>query len=103
VGSVLVSTTCHYCGGKANTQDHIVPRCDLPKPLSRLPYWFRSQMVVPACKKCNGEKGCYRSDCTCAHCEWAWNTALALFLPPGYTPRGYVSIVHSGWQVEAAG
>jgi len=31
VGSVLASTTCHYCGGKANTEDHIVPRCDLTR------------------------------------------------------------------------
>jgi hypothetical protein len=55
--------------------------------------------VVPACKKCNGDKGPYRSDCTCDHCTWAWNTALALFLPLGYTPRGYVSVQHLGWLI----
>lgn len=99
MGSVLRSTICHYCGGKADTEDHIVPRCDLPRPQSRLPYWFRSLNVVPACKACNGAKGPYRSDCTCAHCEWAWNTALHIWLPQGYQPRGYVSVKHEGWRV----
>jgi len=99
MGTVLISKVCHYCGGKATTEDHIVPRADLPKPLSRLPYWFRSQNVVPACLDCNGRKDCLRSDCTCPHCEWAWNTAIKCFLPPGYRPRGYISIAHEGWKV----
>jgi hypothetical protein len=99
MGSVLVSKVCHYCGGKATTEDHIVPRCDLPKPLSLLPYWFRSQNVVPSCLDCNGDKGPFRSDCTCAHCTWAWNTAIACFLPVGYVPRGYVTLQHHGWKV----
>jgi hypothetical protein len=100
VGSLLISTICHYCGGRADTQDHIIPRCDLP-PLILLPPWFRNHLVVPACKGCNGEKGPYRSDCTCDHCEWVWGTALGEgFLRPGYMPRGYVSIAHNGWLVE---
>lgn len=96
VGTVLPSSTCHYCGDKATTEDHIVPRADLPKPMSLLPYWFRSNNVVPACFKCNVViKGCYRSDCTCDHCDWAWRTAMACFLPEGYEPRGFVKVVRS--------
>lgn len=95
MGTVLLSTRCHYCGKKANTQDHIVPRCDLP-PGAVQPYWFRSQNVVPACKTCNGDKGCLRSDCTCPHCTWAWGTAKGLY---GVVERGYVKIVHEGWKV----
>lgn len=96
MGTVLQSTICHYCGGRANTQDHIVPRCDLPSGILQ-PYWFRSQNVVPACKKCNGDKGCLRSDCTCAHCTWAWGTAKGLF---GVVERGYIAIAHQGWLVS---
>lgn len=99
MGSVLTSTICHYCGGRADSQDHIVPQADLPKPQSRLPYWFRSQNIVPACKPCNGKKGCLRSDCTCDHCTWAWNVAMKCFLPAGYAPRGYITVQHQGWKV----
>jgi len=91
-GTVLRSLTCHYCGKRAESEDHIVPRADLPKPLSTLPYWFRSQFVVPSCQPCNGEKSWFRSDCACAHCTWVWSTARALFLPPGYTERGWVAV-----------
>lgn len=98
MGSLLASLVCHYCGEKATTQDHIVPRCDLP-PLILLPPWFRNQLVVPACKDCNGEKGPFRSDCQCPHCDWVWATAIGEgFLPLGYQPRGFVSIAHMGWQ-----
>jgi hypothetical protein len=91
-GSVLRSLTCHYCGERAEGEDHIVPRADLPKPLSKLPYWFRANDVVPACQPCNGDKAWFRSDCVCSHCTWAWSTAHALFLPEGYTERGWVAI-----------
>lgn len=98
MGTVLRSTICHYCGGAANTQDHIIPRCDLP-PLILLPTWFRDWIVVPACSKCNNEKGPFRSDCTCPHCEWVWGTAIGEgFLPADYTPRGYIAIAHEGWK-----
>lgn len=93
MGSVLRSTVCHYCGGKATTEDHIVPRAILPKPLSRLPYWFRSNDVVPACFDCNGRKGCEMSDCTCDHCTWAWNVALKLYVLPNVRPRRVVTLV----------
>ena len=93
MGSVLRSTLCHYCGGRATTEDHVVPRCDLPRPQSRLPYWFRSMNVVPACSPCNNDKGPYRSDCLCAQCTWCWNTAKAVFLPIGYQPRGHVKVL----------
>lgn len=98
MGSVLVSKVCHYCGEHANTQDHIIPRCDLPN-LVLLPYWFRQHLVVPACKTCNGEKGSFRSDCTCPHCDWVWGTGIACFLPLGYEPRGYITMSHVGWEV----
>lgn len=95
MGSVLRSQTCHYCGDPARSEDHIVPRADLPKPMAQLPYWFRSQNVVPACLPCNGKKADLRSDCTCEHCSWAWCTALACFLAPNYRPRGHVGVVRS--------
>jgi len=95
MGTVFKSQTCHYCGNRAESIDHVVPRCDLPKPMYLLPYWFRVQNEVPACKKCNGEKAWFRSDCTCPQCKWAWNVALACYLPDGYEPRGYVKIVRS--------
>jgi hypothetical protein len=94
MGSVLRSTICHYCGGKATTEDHIVPRAILPKPLSLLPYWFRGNNVVPACWDCNIVlKGAERSDCECDECTWAWNTALALFVNPNTRPRRIVVLV----------
>lgn len=82
------SSICHYCEGKAETDDHIVPRSALPRPQSRLPYWFRSVNIVPACRVCNNWKGDYRSTCECSICTWAWDTALAVFLPVGFVPRG---------------
>lgn len=78
--SVFESTTCHYCGDHAGTVDHIVPRSLLPKPQSRLPYWFRAHNIVPACFKDNGKKANFRSDCECETCVWAWQVAKALFL-----------------------
>lgn len=82
------SQICHYCGGKAETDDHIVPKSILPKPQSVLPYWFRAFNVVPACKDCNNWKANYRSDCSCEACVWAWNVALALYITvPDYRPR----------------
>lgn len=93
MGSVLRSTRCHYCGGKATTEDHVVPRAILPKPLSRLPYWFREHNVVPACSKCNWAKGCEMSDCMCDQCTWAWNTALNVFVSPNTRPREIVELV----------
>lgn len=95
MGSLLRSRICHYCGGRANTVDHVVPRCDLPRPLSRLPYWFRSQNEVPACRECNHTKAAFRSDCECAQCSWAWATAQACFMPVGYRPRGYIRVVRN--------
>lgn len=72
MGTVLTSTICHYCRGRARTEDHVVPRCALPRPMVRLPEWFRAMNVVPACSKCNNDKGAMRSSCGCAQCSRAW-------------------------------
>ena len=95
MGSVLRSTTCHYCGtsGGKITQDHIIPRCDLP-PLILLPPCFRDQLVVPSCSPCNNDKGALRSDCDCVQCSWVWGTALGEgFLREDYRPRGVINVV----------
>jgi hypothetical protein len=79
MGTVLRSLTCHYCGERANTQDHVVPRKILP-PMQLLPHWFKDRNIVPACKLCNGAKEWYRSDCNCADCTWCWDVANAMWL-----------------------
>lgn len=85
MGTLLVSTICHYCGEKAQSQDHIVPQSALPKPQSKLPYWWRANNIVPACFRCNGEKAYFRSDCECDQCTWAWTVGLKKFVLPTYT------------------
>ena len=97
MGSLLRSTICHYCGETAGkiTQDHIIPRADLP-PLILLPVWFRDHIVVPCCSPCNNEKGALRSDCCCAQCTWVWGTALGEgFFREGYRPRGIIAVVRN--------
>lgn len=89
---LYASSVCHYCEGKATTDDHIVPRSALPRPQSWLPYWFRSRNIVPACRLCNANKDDLRTDCDCAICKWAWDNALAVFLPIGFKPRGYIRV-----------
>ena len=81
------SSTCHYCGKRAESDDHIVPRSAFPVHQSALPYWYRQHNITPACHACNGFKANYRSDCECEQCSWAWKVALALFLPDGYEVR----------------
>lgn len=48
---------CHYCGGKATTRDHIVPRSKGGKN--------GNGNIVPACYQCNKRKGSmdYREFC----------------------------------------
>lgn len=76
---------CHYCGGKASTEDHIVPRAAFPVLQSGLPIWYRIHNVTPACKNCNNNKGHFRSDCTCGTCTWAWTVAIKQgFLKPDF-------------------
>lgn len=91
-GTLLLSKVCHYCGERGSTEDHIVPRADLPRPLSVLPYWFRSMDVVTACFDCNGRKSWFRSDCCCAHCTWAWDKAKHIWLPSDYKERGWIAL-----------
>lgn len=93
MGSVLQSSTCHYCTErKADTVDHLVPRAVLPKPYFYLPRWFRDQNEAPSCKQDNNLKAFYRSTCTCDQCTFVWNAALALFIPSGYRPRGPIQV-----------
>lgn len=82
------SSICHYCGKRATTDDHIVPRSAFPVHQSALPYWFRQHNIAPCCAPCNGFKSDYRSDCECRQCTWVWCTALgAGFLKPGWVIR----------------
>jgi hypothetical protein len=39
--------TCVYCGKKATTKDHVVPRCLLEKP------YPPNLLTVPSCSACN--------------------------------------------------
>jgi len=103
MGTLLRSTRCHYCGEHATTVDHIVPRADLPKPLARLPYWFKDLDEVPACTRCNNDKGRMRSDCACRQCNSAWGCALARFLPKDYVMPEYVCVVRNRPADEVAG
>ena len=84
------STTCHYCGRKATTDDHIVPRAAFSMHQSRLPYWFRQHNIAPACQDCNNFKAHFRSDCYCDQCVWVWTIAMAhqeKWLKPTYVMR----------------
>jgi len=74
------SSICHYCGKKATTSDHIVPRGAFPVHQSALPYWFRAHNIVPSCQPCNNFKADYRSDCECGQCTWVWSTAIGMCL-----------------------
>jgi len=87
VQRAYASGICHYCGDRATTDDHVVPRSAFRTPQSALPYWFRCHNIVPACKPCNGFKANYRSECECNQCDWVWRTALALYLPEDYEVR----------------
>lgn len=81
------SSTCHYCGKRATTDDHIVPRAAFDVHQSALPYWFRQHNIAPACQPCNNFKGHARSDCECEQCTWVWLTAHALFIKPTFEVR----------------
>lgn len=59
---------CHYCGGAADTLDHIVP--------AALGGNSHQGNVVPACRECNERKA---DDCWGDHCDMcadAWWYAL---------------------------
>lgn len=60
---------CHYCGNRAKTWDHIVPRA-LKGPDDK-------RNLVPACKSCNHAKANKMPTCRCETCM----TAVALFGP----------------------
>lgn len=81
------SSVCHYCGSKATTDDHIVPKSAFSVHQSALPYWFRQHNIAPCCRPCNHFKANYQSDCSCSQCTWVWKVALAMFLPSDYVVR----------------
>lgn len=76
LAGVFEWSICHYCGGYATSEDHVVPRAAFPVFQIELPAWYRIQNVVPACKNCNNDKGHARSDCECTLCTWLWDTAI---------------------------
>lgn len=83
------SSVCHYCGGRATTDDHIVPRAAFGVHQARLPYWFRAHNIAPSCQPCNNFKAHFRSDCECAQCEWVWtqarrNPQISRFIKPTF-------------------
>ena len=78
------SSICHYCGDKATTDDHIVPKSAFSVHQSALPYWFRQHNIAPCCFDCNQFKANFRSDCECNQCTWVWKVALSMFLAEDY-------------------
>ncbi len=65
-----MANLCHYCGGRAGTRDHIVPRCLLRRPFVPIP---GAANIVHACERCNQLKGWARAACSCIVCCVAWN------------------------------
>lgn len=59
---------CHYCGGRATTRDHIVPK-SLMASKKYDPYFTN---FVACCVPCNVKKANKRSDCNCLTCTRAW-------------------------------
>lgn len=60
--------TCHYCGERATTRDHVVPRAHVRVRVTD----GAPPNTVPACYACNQAKGQRRSPCACEVCETAW-------------------------------
>jgi hypothetical protein len=60
VKSAFLAPGCHYCGGEAESVDHVVPRSAGGPNLA----WNR----VPACHPCNGLKQSHRGVCPCDFC-----------------------------------
>src|SRR3990167_924352 len=50
ISSMSMTYGCHYCGGVANTWDHIVPQ--------KLGGRGFVDNLVPCCQSCNSSKGC---------------------------------------------
>lgn len=73
---------CHYCGERARTRDHVVPRSRLERGSLMLGQIIGN--TVPACHSCNQRKGTLRvADC-CSRCETLWVQ---------YGPRGWATKV----------
>jgi len=58
-----VGRICHYCGDRATTRDHIVP-----KILGGTNGLFN---LVPCCTRCNRRKGADWPVCDCDKCQTA--------------------------------
>lgn len=66
---------CHYCGGHANTRDHVVPR-----KRGGLNDWWN---LVQCCFGCNQEKDNKLPTCRCDFCVRAFKLWLVGFNAPG--------------------
>lgn len=69
---------CHYCGERASTLDHIVPR-SAGGPSCQ---WN----LVGSCSPCNSIKSSYRGVCTCFRCIEA-ERLFAGYTRPSQLPR----------------
>lgn len=72
---------CHYCGGHANTRDHVVPRSR-----GGLNDWWN---LVQCCFDCNQRKDTKLPECRCAFCM----RALKLFLRGFHQPSAKLPTV----------
>lgn len=72
---------CHYCGGKAGTRDHVVPRSLLNRTQRYMGQITNNS--VPACASCNQAKGSKRVIDCCEFCDSRW----ALYGPMNYVDR----------------
>lgn len=61
---------CHYCGERARTRDHVVPRSRLERGALMLGQIIGN--TVHACYSCNQRKATMRVEDCCARCESLW-------------------------------
>ena len=54
------ASACHYCGGPAQSRDHVVPRSRGGRNIA--------ENIVPACLPCNQRKADRMPTCDCAIC-----------------------------------
>ncbi len=66
---------CFYCGGEAQSVDHLVPKCRGGRRTKK--------NLVPACHRCNGMKGSLSVQEFLAHCERVVQTARSKVIQDG--------------------